>query len=270
MYNQRFDSQNFHKMKPKIPKETTNCKRRTMLIPLHINSTAQKVLERRQYSTNKFPERQNEKDMENLIGAVCKNNGCTAICKDKDTFHSICIHHRGLPASRDPNSTAAIVSNNSATQYQHLQNHQQYWTCCGRKTTNLLGCTKGFHRWIIRQRVDEGIRHDWFYRGGHVHLSIFCRSTVPQGTRVESNGLTLDVVIAHGFGLKETVLHFELYAEILPAESLMLISEKKVEIILKQMKREHWPRLCHEEGVGAVCAFDDDDDGGAMCALDDD
>uniref|UniRef100_A0A914MV64 CS domain-containing protein n=1 Tax=Meloidogyne incognita TaxID=6306 RepID=A0A914MV64_MELIC len=267
MYNKRFAPQNFHKM-PKPPEKTTTTKRRTMLIPLFINSAAQKVLERRQYSSNKFPDRQNEKDFENLVGAVCKNNGCTAVCNDKNTFNSICIHHRGLPASRDPNSTAAIVSNNSATQYQHLHNHQQYWTCCGRKTTNLLGCTKGSHRWIIRQRVDENIRHDWFYRGGHVHLSIFSRSTVPQGTRVESDGLTLDVVIAHGFGLKETVRHFDLYAEILPAESLVLVSEKKVEIILKQMKREHWPRLCHEEGVGAVCVFDDD--GGAMCDLDDD
>ena len=50
----------------------------------------------------------------------------------------------------------------------------------------------------------------------------------------------------------------------------MLISEKKVEIIMKQMKREHWPRLCHEEGVGAVCTFDlDDVGGGAMCNVDD-
>jgi len=56
-----------------------------------------------------------------------------------------------------------------------------------------------------------------------VHLSIFSRSTVPQGTRVESDGLTLDVVIAHGFGLKETVRHFDLYAEILPAESLVCL-----------------------------------------------
>ena len=74
---------------------------------------------------------------------------------------------------------------------------------------------------IFQRRVDEGIRHDWFYRGGHVHLSIFCRSAVPQGTHVESDGLSLDVVIAHGFGMKETVMHFELYAEILPAESLV-------------------------------------------------
>ena len=56
-----------------------------------------------------------------------------------------------------------------------------------------------------------------------MHLSIFSRSTVPQGTRVESDGLTLDVVIAHGFGLKETVRHFDLYAEILPAESLVCL-----------------------------------------------
>lgn len=54
-----------------------------------------------------------------------------------------------------------------------------------------------------------------------MHLSIYCRSTVPHGTRVESDGLKLNVVIAHSFGLKETVMHFDLYAEILPSESLV-------------------------------------------------
>jgi len=37
MYNKRFAPQNFHKM-PKPPEKTTTTKRRTMLIPLFINS----------------------------------------------------------------------------------------------------------------------------------------------------------------------------------------------------------------------------------------
>ena len=69
-----------------------------------------------------------------------------------------------------------------------------------------------------RERVDN-VRHEWFYRAGLVHISIFCRSAVPQGTRVLSDGLKLDVTIAHGFGTKETVKHFDLYADIVPAES---------------------------------------------------
>jgi hypothetical protein len=47
----------------------------------------------------------------------------------------------------------------------------------------------------------------------------------------------------------------------------MLISEKKVELILWQLKREQWPRLTVESGDGALCA---EDDGDAVFILDDD
>lgn len=52
----------------------------------------------------------------------------------------------------------------------------------------------------------------------------------------------------------------------------MLISEKKVEIILKQVSREHWPRLCYDKDeVGAIFDLDNDDnEGGAFCSFDDD
>jgi hypothetical protein len=67
----------------------------------------------------------------------------------------------------------------------------------------------------------DRVRHDWFNRAGLVHVSIFCRSAVPQGTRVESDGLKLNVTVAHGFGALETVKQFDLFGEIVPSESVV-------------------------------------------------
>jgi hypothetical protein len=53
----------------------------------------------------------------------------------------------------------------------------------------------------------------------------------------------------------------------------MLISEKKVELVLKQLKRESWISLCYETGIvgAAVCdgegAFLVDDDGDGQCYI---
>lgn len=242
----------------KIPPASVAVKRRMVPIQVHVNNAAWKMLEhhqnrtRRSYGSNSRECQQQLPTLDQLIGAVCKNNGCNTVCTDDAIINTDCVHHRGMPTSNTRVPPAFTAVSNRQQQQQ-----PQYWSCCGRKTTNLLGCVTGKHCWIKRECVDSA-RHDWFYQAGLVHLSIFCRSTVPQGTHVESDGLKLDITIVHGFGTLVSHKHFDLYAEILPAESKMLISEKKVELILKQAKREQWPRLCYEGADGAVYETEDE------------
>lgn len=50
----------------------------------------------------------------------------------------------------------------------------------------------------------------------------------------------------------------------------MLISEKKVELVLKQKHRVKWPQLCYEGGDGAVCCDGDEEGDGCFVAGDSD
>ncbi|KAI1724912.1 CHORD domain-containing protein [Ditylenchus destructor] len=90
------------------------------------------------------------------------------------------------------------------------------------------------------------IREDWFSRCGYIHLNIYCRGTLPDKSSFESDGLILRVSLMHGFGEKETQLDYELWGEIVPEESRVLLGERKVEIILKQATLEGWPKLRYE------------------------
>jgi hypothetical protein len=45
--------------------------------------------------------------------------------------------------------------------------------------------------------------------------------TSSQGTRAESDGLKLHVTIAYGFGTLEAVKDFDLFADIVPAQSVV-------------------------------------------------
>jgi hypothetical protein len=71
---------------------------------------------------------------------------------------------------------------------------------------------------IEEERVDN-VREDWFQRSGQVLISLYCKGAVPEGTRVETDGFHLEATIRHGFGAKETVRRFDLFGEIVPAES---------------------------------------------------
>ncbi|KAL3075624.1 hypothetical protein niasHS_006379 [Heterodera schachtii] len=105
-------------------------------------------------------------------------------------------------------------------------------------------------------------RDDWFEQFGFVHLSIYGRGAVADGTHAESDGLTLNVTVVHAYGAKQSVKQYKLYAEIVPSHSMMLITEKKVELVLKQLHREKWNKLCYDGGEdGAICDGGDDDDG---------
>lgn len=44
---------------------------------------------------------------------------------------------------------------------------------------------------------------------------------MPEGTVVKTDGLSVDVTVKHGFGDKQTVKHFDLFGEIIPAESMV-------------------------------------------------
>uniref|UniRef100_A0A914HEI5 CS domain-containing protein n=1 Tax=Globodera rostochiensis TaxID=31243 RepID=A0A914HEI5_GLORO len=112
------------------------------------------------------------------------------------------------------------------------------------------------------------VRDDWYEQFGQVHISIYGRGTVRDGTHAESDGLKLKVTLVHAFGAKESVKEYNLYGEIVPSSCVMLISEKKVELVLKQLHREKWMKLCYDGGQdGAVCCDADDD--GAFLELDD-
>jgi hypothetical protein len=50
----------------------------------------------------------------------------------------------------------------------------------------------------------------------HCHLL-----PLTQGTRAESDGLKLHVTIAYGFGTLEAVKDFDLFADIVPAQSVV-------------------------------------------------
>ena len=86
----------------------------------------------------------------------------------------------------------------------------------------LLGQGFKFSKFIQKsfknERIDN-VREDWFQRSGQVHISIYCKGAILEGTLVETDGINLKATIKHGFGSKETVREYDLFGEILPVES---------------------------------------------------
>ncbi|KAI1715453.1 CHORD domain-containing protein [Ditylenchus destructor] len=169
-------------------------------------------------------------DPQSMIGASCKNNACEATYQGAEGGKNDCIHHPGVAIFHEG---------------------MKYWSCCQRKTSNFSafleqeGCTTGEHCWSKSEKVGK-IREDWFSRCGYIHLNIYCKGTLPDKSTFESDGLILRVSLMHGFGEKETQLDYELWGEIVPEESRVLLGERKVEIILKQATPEGWPKLRYE------------------------
>lgn len=56
----------------------------------------------------------------------------------------------------------------------------------------------------------------------------------------------------HGFGNKETVLSYELWGEIDPRKSKVIVGERKVEMVLCKTEPVSWPKLTYgSEGTDA-------------------
>jgi hypothetical protein len=80
----------------------------------------------------------------------------------------------------------------------------------------------------------DNVREDWFQRSGEIHIQIYCKGAIVEGTRVESDGIKLKAIIKHGFGNKDTIREYDLFGEILPNESMVcqlsLVSTNKIKI----------------------------------------
>ncbi|CAD6194797.1 unnamed protein product [Caenorhabditis auriculariae] len=160
------------------------------------------------------------------VGAPCRNNGCEKSydgTNDEETcqFHpGQAIFHEGM----------------------------KFWSCCERKTSNFnafleqTGCQKGEHKWSLNEVVNK-VREDWFSSNGDITFNIYCRGSLPDKVKVLTDGQLLRAHIPHGFGNKETDIVFELWGEIIPEESRVLVGERKVEVVLKQKDAVGWPRL---------------------------
>ncbi|KAL3106201.1 hypothetical protein niasHT_016888 [Heterodera trifolii] len=183
------------------------------MIPFNVQiaESALKVLQ------TKTPGGENEQSA--TAGAHCTNNTCKKSDAEECVFHpGNAVFHEGL----------------------------KYWSCCGRKTTDFttfldqLGCTRGKHCWKKKEIVTNA-REDWFQRGGQVHITFYCKGALPSETSAKSDGLTLEVTI------NGSTKRYELFGEIAPSESVVVISERKVEIVLKQVAKIGWPKLLKEQ-----------------------
>ena len=182
-----------------------------------------KVIEN--YKAAKLRESDGTTQTDKFLGASCKNNACKAVYNGFDSED--CLHHPGTAVFHEG---------------------MKYWSCCCKKTSDFnnfmdqIGCTTGPHCWIRSQRVEQ-IREDWFSRCGYIHINIYCKGAVPDESNFVTDGLILRIALTHGFGEKTTQLDYELWGEIRPEESRVVIGERKVEIVLKQEGTDGWPRL---------------------------
>ncbi|CCD66204.1 Cysteine and histidine-rich domain-containing protein 1 [Caenorhabditis elegans] len=160
------------------------------------------------------------------IGAPCRNNGCSTEfdgSKNKEN----CQHHPG----------AAI-----------FHEGMKYWSCCNKKTSNFgafleqVGCTSGEHKFRNNEIVSK-FREDWFSSNGFVTINVYCRGALPETANIVSDGHTVRVSMKHGFGNASVDLDYDLWDEVIPEESRVVIGERKVEISLKQKHGTGWPRL---------------------------
>jgi len=170
--------------------------------------------------------------VDELEGATCKNNACKAIYSSlpENGAGGDCVHHPG-----------------SAVFHEGMK----YWSCCEKKTSNFSafldqeGCTTGKHLWAKNEKVDK-LREDWFSRSGHIHINVYCKGALPDQSVFETDGLVLRIKLIHGYGNKESDLDFELFGEIITGESKVILTERKVEVVLKQATPEGWPKLRYD------------------------
>lgn len=221
------------------PAERPVTKRETVTLGVQMNEGAKKALDeemrKRIAGGDSVPENGGAAfPSEKLFGTTCKNNTCKAVFTGPESDAQECVHHPGVAVFHEG---------------------MKFWSCCERKTSDFgafmeqAGCSRGKHCWFKEERVNN-VREDWFQRSGQVLISLYCKGAVPEGTRVETDGFHLEATIRHGFGAKETVRRFDLFGEIVPAESQVMISERKVELMLKQASRDAWPKLCYYDEKG--------------------
>lgn len=171
-----------------------------------------------------------EAESEIHVGMSCKNPGCEKVYEGEPSRSEKCSYHNGVAVFHEG---------------------MKYWSCCEKKTSDFAvfleqkGCTIGEHCWTKTERVDK-IREDWFSGGGFIHLNVYCKGALPESCKVESNGLILQMKVVHGFGAKETQLSYELFGRISVDESKVIIGERKLELVLKQVDVAGWPRLTYD------------------------
>ncbi|CAJ0946610.1 unnamed protein product, partial [Mesorhabditis belari] len=164
------------------------------------------------------------------IGTPCQNSGCDKTFAGPDSELSECVYHPGVAIFHEG---------------------MKYWSCCQKKTSDFgafleqKGCEHGKHNWTKNEKVDK-LREDWFSSNGSITVNVYCKGAMPENIRAETDGLNLRVVLVHGFGTKQSTLNYELFGEIIAAESLVRVGERKVELILKQKDVVSWPRLRYE------------------------
>uniref|UniRef100_A0AC35TTD0 CHORD domain-containing protein 1 n=1 Tax=Rhabditophanes sp. KR3021 TaxID=114890 RepID=A0AC35TTD0_9BILA len=169
----------------------------------------------------------NEDSGEIAIGTECQNQPCNVLYSGPESDGTRCIYHPGVPVFHEG---------------------MKYWKCCQRKTSNFQGfmdqpgCTHGDHLWRKNESVKE-IRFDWFQKSGFIHVNFYCKGTLPTDSTFTTDGLKLECTIYHAFGTKKTVLTYDLFGEIIPQQSIVNISERKIEIVLEQVNVEAWPKL---------------------------
>ncbi|PAV76529.1 hypothetical protein WR25_13655 [Diploscapter pachys] len=165
------------------------------------------------------------------IGTPCRNNSCSQAYAGPETFTTPCTHHPG-----------------QAIFHEGIK----YWSCCQKKTTNFgafleqPGCETGTHKFSRSEKVDK-VREDHFCANGMVTINVYCKGAVYDQVEVKSDGQLLRAKIVHAFGDKESNLVYDLYGEVIPDESEIVISERKVELKLKQQTPKSWPRLQYDE-----------------------
>ncbi|KAK0423878.1 hypothetical protein QR680_008383 [Steinernema hermaphroditum] len=172
-----------------------------------------------------------ENEMSTLkIGTPCKNACCEVVYNGPTDTKSNCVYHPG----------AAI-----------FHEGMKFWSCCKKKTSDFStfldqkGCTTGEHHFSMIEQVKE-VRQDWFNSGDYVHVNLYCKGVIPTESTFESNGFSLEAAVTYANGQKESAFDYDLFGEIDVENSHVLINERKIEIVLKQMDRTTWPKLRYD------------------------
>uniref|UniRef100_A0A1I8AT20 Cysteine and histidine-rich domain-containing protein 1 n=1 Tax=Steinernema glaseri TaxID=37863 RepID=A0A1I8AT20_9BILA len=164
------------------------------------------------------------------VGAPCRNNSCSATYNGPDSSKADCVHHPGVPIFHEG---------------------MKYWSCCQKKTSdfgNFLdqqGCTTGHHVFTKVETV-KAVRQDWFNSGSLCHVNLYCKGAIPAQCKFESNGFLLKACVTYANGQKESLFDFDLFGQIEVENSQIVISERKVEMILKKVEPVSWPTLHYE------------------------
>ncbi|KAL3074800.1 hypothetical protein niasHS_014245 [Heterodera schachtii] len=114
----------------------------------------------------------------------------------------------------------------------------------------------GLRHSVVPKREKLRAPDKWSEQLDCVHLCINVSGAVAEGTHAESDGRRLTVTVVHAFGAKWSVKNYELVAEIVPSQSVMLITTRKVTLVLKKRVQQNWsklnekPAICYEIGGG--------------------